>query len=440
MIPLLLALAFAAPQLPEDVQAQADQAYDLTDPGQILDVLEADLERWGRAIDSRNVALMRGRTPPSVVEAHELSLKVLRVRMELAERRLEVAARELSFDEGSRLDTARTSVERHLQQGVEARVVSDLHAITARIDRGQPVPAATAAAQSAVFVEDWRDRIEKPERLDRPTLALLGALQAHRPAEAARLAMSCSRRCVDPDVRAQADEIATRLQRRVRVEAPTDPLVDFEEQVPTPPKRTPYVLPDPDPSERGRERPDPSEESLARARAGLSLVLPFNAGRFEGAVVRRGLSGALDTGYAWSPGACVSVRVGADQWSAQGPRAPGELHHDPALRMVRGRAEVGWCPKVFGFQLGNLVYSFRPVIGFGAAFSRARTPGGVEALSGMGVHGRVEMPVSVGQVQFVPEIGLSPYGRSTTFFPGGQRAPYAFIDGLRIAFGVLVSW
>lgn len=429
MILLWLGLALASPELPPVAPQPAQELS--ADPQDILSVLESDIEQWGEALRSRNLALVKGRATVELIEAHELSLKVLRVRMELAEARLREAPRPLDFDELRRLDLAREAVEAHLQGGVEARVVADLQSITARIERGHTADAGSQAVEAAAFIEEWRDRIRAPERLDAPTLGVVRALGATRPAEAARLAVTCSRRCVGPEARAEAERLAGELRQRAHAEVPIDPLADLDEGGTIEP-----VAPEPPP-------PRPTQGGIPevdRFRVGISAVAPLQAGFHEGSQVRRGFSGALDLAYSATPAACVTARFGGDRWRTEERwTEDGDvIGHD--LRVMRGRGELGWCPRLSVTTLGDAVIAVRAVFGVGLATSSARLDGEREALWGLGVHGRIEVPIQLGPVSLVPEVGMSPYGRAVSLVPGSARAPYRFYDRVSLALGLQLGW
>lgn len=430
MILALLALALAAdPGDPSATTAQhTTQADAPSTSAGVLEQLESDLARWVPEVVVRSRALERDRASTQVIEAHELALKVLFVRLELATVRLDL------FDATSlarrELASQRARVEAIAQDAIEARIAWELDRMNALLVRGEHTAAAAYARLAASWLETWRDRLPEPARLDQASL-VLARVAAKGPVDQAIVAaVTCARRCIDPAVRQAASDVASELRDAARASAPLDPIADLSRgdepaalrptsraSEPRPPEPDAATVPE-----------DPAEPGL---RAGLSWILPLPSGTYLGASVQRGLSGALDLAVSPAPLACVQLRVGVDRWRSAGLDEPLDL------RRVRG--ELGWCPTLIARRIGLATVSLRAAVGVGLARSIARTEDR-ERLYGLGVHGRLEVPVQIGAVQFVPEVGMSPYGRAASFRPGASRAPVGFIDRLSLGLGIQLAY
>lgn len=425
----LLALALAAdPGAPSasTVDEAAESDAPTTSAG-VLEQLDEDLARWVPEVVVRSRALESDSVTPQVVEAHELALKVLLVRLDLATVRLDlldatsVARRELA--------SQRSRVETIAQDAVEARIAWELDRMNALLVRGERDASAAYARLAASWLETWRDRVPEPGRLDQASL-VLARVAARGPADPAIVvAVTCARRCVDPAVREAASDLASELRVAARASVPLDPLADLGPGDQSGAPRGSGVAPSRPPAEAEATVPEDPDEP--RFRAGLSWILPLPSGTYLGSTVQRGLSGALDLAVSPAPLACVQLRVGVDRWRSAGLDEPLDL------RRVRG--ELGWCPTLIARRIGSATVSLRAAVGVGIARSIARTEDR-ERLYGLGVHGRLEVPVQIGAVQLVPEVGMSPYGRAASFRPGASRAPYGFIDRLSLGLGVQLAY
>lgn len=427
MILLLSALALAAdpapgapvPAAPTVDAGNSDEDEVGADPEAVLATLAEDLDRWGSALLTLTRMLERGDASSQVVEHHELAIRLVLVRYDLAELRLAHSEPPADDDQRGRLGQAREAVGELVQAAVEARLAHELGRINAALVRGRTAAAAPIAVAAARLAEAFRDRLYAPERIDAASVALARVAALGDPGPALEVAVTCARRCVGSETRVEAEGLAAALRRAAA--SGIDPIGALDEGRPALERRTPTP----------RERPAPTrdgEPEHAVVRIGPSLALPLRAGTFEAADVRRGLSGAIDVAVAPTPTGCVAGRVGFDRYSATPTSAP--------LDLTRARGELGWCPRLGAIRTGRATIAARAVVGVGVARSVARRDSEVETLWGLGPHGRVEVGIHLGALHVVPEVGLSPYGRAASLAPGASRGPYRFLDRATVAIGV----
>jgi hypothetical protein len=265
--------------------------------------------------------------------------------------------------------------------------------------------------------------------LDGARVVLLNvALAVGQPRLARTWAATCLRVCSTAQARqaaGRAQAAAARRQPGQRSES-ADPLLDLgngpdaaltgDGPVPGPPTTETPDLP-----------------AYLRFRGGLGLALPLGEGVYEGAEVDRGLSGAIDLAWAPLPGACVTARLARDVW-----RAPS---HPEAPEIARQRVELGFCPRLVAWPLGeDGSVGVRAVLGLGAGWGRDdQATVGEGALVGWGPHVRLEVPVVLGPVELSLGLGAAPYGRARSWSLSPDRAPYRFMERTTATLGVQVG-
>jgi hypothetical protein len=425
VIVLLLVAALAAePTPPVDGPPAPAEDEPGAPPDAVLATLADDLETWGGALAVRTRRLSAGAPSAALRDEHELALRLVLVRLDLAEVRLATSDPPAGDGHRVRLAQARAAVALLVQAAVEARMAADLQAVDAALVRGQD-PEATALARAALaFADTFRDRMERPGRVE-PAIVLLARVIGRVDRAGGRAAAAaCARRCVDPDARAAA---AALIEGWDADPTALDPLAGT---APGPQAPTPAPTP-PGPT------PRPPPPPVARVRVGASVVAPLPAGTFEGAQVRRGFSGTFDAAYAGSSAGCVAARLGSDAFLAV--TTGGEV------RVARLRGELGWCPRLAAVTVGQVGLSLRAVLGVGVARTVLRRDDVPTVLAGLGPAGRIEVPVTLGPIEVIPEVGLSPYGRAASLVPGAARTPLRMLDrawlgiGVQAAFGAASS-
>lgn len=175
---------------------------------------------------------------------------------------------------------------------------------------------------------------------------------------------------------------------------------------------------------------DPDEDDpingwgLLRLRLGATWIVPGNTVTNDGvAGARAPLGGQLTLAWAPRPVACFSVDAGWDRWTV-------DRHPDGLAGQSRWRLQAGWCPSLVLGARGDLRAALRLVTGVGVGGGQVIWDGKAdEPVSGVGFHGRIEIPVRISAFELTPSFGTAPYAR------GGQPFGRAAFAGLGVAVG-----